>query len=64
MTDTIPKPTKREFTDDDTWLERFLTPRLATEKCCPKCQAGPIPGQFPCGRPKSCPNTNCVHSRK
>lgn len=51
------------ITDDDArWLEQFRAPKAIQTRCCPKCQRGPIPGQFPCGRPGACPNHECAHA--
>lgn len=56
---------KTRFLDDEFhWLEQALTPRVTVTRCCPKCQRGSVPGQFPCGRPGACPNPNCEHSRR
>lgn len=52
------------FEDDANYLEQFVARQRTVktnEKCCPKCQRGPVPGQFECGRPGSCPNTACPH---
>ncbi len=51
------------ITDEDArWLEQLRAPKVVVTKCCPRCQRGPIPGQFPCGRPGSCPNLECAHA--
>lgn len=57
-------PPVKPFNDEDKWLERFRAKqREAVTRCCPRCQRGPIPGQFPCGKPGACPNPDCAHGR-
>lgn len=58
-------PPIRPFTEPD-WLEEFRKKQAVAAsqtRCCPRCQAGPVPGQFPCGRPGTCPNPDCAHGR-
>lgn len=52
-----------KFTEDAAWLEAHHVDLPKQTACCARCRRGVVPGQFPCGRPGTCPNPDCAHAK-